>query len=158
MKLIDYFLNLKYIYENSYFLYEKLAHEPVAYHADYKVQKCNLPSGAKSLMVSKFCTTERDFKSICDIVDPHIVHYPCEIQISMILKDGGWIRILNEGNPVLTRLTRLVNYEGNITKDLKKDEYFNIITGYDIPYEYDDIMKVLDITKDIKHEVWMYMK
>lgn len=155
MKLIDTFLNFKYIYENSYSLYEKLNHEPVAYHADYKVQKCNLPSGSKSMMVSKFCTTEKDFRPICDIIDPHVVHYPCEIQISIILKNGGWIRIVNDGMPVLTRL---VNFEGNITKDLKKDEYFNIITGYDIPYSYEDIMKVLDITKDVKHDVWIYMK
>ena len=155
MKLIDYFLNFKYIYDNSYSLYQKLLHEPVVYHADYKVQKCNLPSGSKSMTVSKFCTTERDFKVICDIIDPHVVQYPCEIEISSILKDGGWINIANDGIPVLTRL---VNFEGNITSELTKDEYFNIIMGYDIPYDYDDIMKVLDIVKDVKHDVWIYMK
>ena len=150
MNLIKIINDFLVIYNEHERLYEELKDKPVAYYADYKVQKIQLPSGAYSLMVYKFDSGSRDFHKFCDI---NLYHTEGPT-INIIDKQFGIALLYYRVNE--TRyISNINNYAGFIDCNLTKDELFNIRMQYEISYSYEEIMEFFRLTKDITKPSWI---
>lgn len=150
MNLIKTINDYLVVYNEYERLLEELQEKPVAYFADYKVQKIRLPSGEHSMMVYKFDSGSRDFHKFCDISTGsktpliHIIDKQHQTNILSYKEDKKhYIRSIN-------------NYFGFIEGTLTKDELFNIMMGYQIDYSYEEIMEFFRLTKDINKNSWIY--
>ena len=149
MNLIKVLSDVLEVHDKFEYLMNELdSGKPVCYYSHFKAQKIILPSGTKCLMISKFDYCKLDFVRFCEIIksDNHLSWWSIDISGIIRIKSGQKANYINAVH----------NYYNRIDQNLTKDQFFNIQLEYDIPYTYEELMQVLEMSKLIKADVWVY--